>query len=231
MFFLPSARANFISLHGLWVSMPACLCNKMYLHNRRRTLEDLKKNKIKKTSHGNSQEHQAGRFSSSLVCKQFKRLCPNDSTEKHLILFLLIIVSNKWFWLDSALTTCVDCAKEKHALPSLCYIDTLKRLFQRMFLFQRSLNGHYCSREMTDIGLEKGHRRFDCHTHLGQFYIYNIYIKPLWLKSNSRFTCKWIKKSYFLFVVCLYWWKTFLWDLRFGHFISDIIYKIYFWKI
>lgn len=66
-----------------------------------------------------------------------------------------------------------------------------------MFLFQRSLNGHYCSREMTDIGLEKGHRRFDCHTHLGQFYIYNIYIKPLWLKSNSRFTCKWIKKVIF----------------------------------
>lgn len=39
---------------------------------------------------------------------------------------------------------------------------------------------------------KKGHRRFDCHTHLGQFYIWYIYIKPLWLKSSSRFTCKWI---------------------------------------
>lgn len=50
----------------------------------------------------------------------------------------------------------MDCAKEKHALPNLCYIHTLKRLSQRMFLFQRSLNGHFYGREMTDIGLEKG---------------------------------------------------------------------------
>lgn len=66
----------------------------------------------------------------------------------------------------------MDYAKEKHALPNLCYIHTLKRLSQRMFLSQRSLNGHCYSRELMDIGLEnKGHRRFDCHTHLGQFYI------------------------------------------------------------
>lgn len=49
---------------------------------------------------------------------------------------------------------------------------------------------------------KKGHRRFDCHTHLGQFYIWYIYIKPLWLKSSSRFTCKWILKRLF-FVCCL----------------------------
>lgn len=93
-----------------------------------------------------------------------------------------------------------------------------------MFLSQR-----------TDAGLDKkGHRRFDCHTHLNQFlYTKRIYIKkkPLWLRAILSLHVNGLKKkSYFLFV-CLYWWKILLWDLRFGHFISDIIYKIYFWKI
>lgn len=54
---------------------------KMYLHNRRRTLEDLKA----------KPPAAPGGFSSSLVGKQFKRLCPNDSAGKHLISLLLNI--------------------------------------------------------------------------------------------------------------------------------------------
>lgn len=49
----------------------------------------------------------------------------------------------------------MDCAKEKHALPNLCYIHTLKRLSQRMFFSQRSLKGHCYSSELMDIGLGK----------------------------------------------------------------------------
>lgn len=47
----------------------------------------------------------------------------------------------------------------------LCYIHTLQRLSQRMFLFQRFWSGHCYGRETADIDREKvwekikGHRR------------------------------------------------------------------------
>lgn len=51
----------------------------------------------------------------------------------------------------------MDFAKEKHALPNLCYIHTLKKRLPKES--ERFLSGHCNGREMTDIGLEKGHRR------------------------------------------------------------------------
>lgn len=149
----------------------ACLLvyvTKMYLHNRRRTLEDLKK---KKTSHSNSHEHQAGRFSSSVVCKQFRRLCPNDSTEKHLISFLMnhfqeVILT--WF--------------STYDMCGLCYVLQRNTLCQTSATFTPYKDSPKECSSFKDLWTVekwrisvwfKGHRRFDCHTHLGQFNIYN----------------------------------------------------------
>lgn len=102
--------------------------------------------KEKRKKKGDSCEQQTGRlFCRSACANNSTRLCPNYSTEIHLILFLLTIVSNEWLSHDSALRTCVDCAKEKRALPSLCYIHTFKTkktkgLLQRMFVFLRPLS-------------------------------------------------------------------------------------------
>lgn len=142
----------------------ACLLvyvTKMYLHNRRRTLEDFKtkkekKKKKKKEKHkpsedgGDSWEHQTGRFF--------------FSTEKHLILFLLIPMSD----FSGTYIMYGLCWKRKHALPNLCYIHTLrnkKRLPKNVPLSQ------ICERAL----LQKENKRaslFDCHSHLGQFSLY-----------------------------------------------------------
>lgn len=54
-----------------------------------------------------------------------------------------------------------------------------KGLLQRMFVFLRPLrvtknNTKFKRLKRFRFG-EKGHRRFDCHIHLGQFYIWHIY--------------------------------------------------------
>lgn len=91
-----------------------------------------------------------------------------------------------------------------------------------MFLCQRSSN-----RRRYQFGETKGHPCFDCHTHLGQF-LYIQYIKPLWLKSNSRFTCKWISKVIFCLFVsideksCL---GPTLWTFHLWHHLSNIFLK------
>lgn len=64
-----------------------------------------------------------------------------------------------------------------------------KRLFQRMFLFQRPFE---CRKNKTGFGLGKKGIVALIVTPTSASSIYDIYIKPLWLKSSSRFTCKWI---------------------------------------
>lgn len=160
-------------------------------------------------------------FSSSLVGKQFKGLCPNDSTEKHLISFLL----DKWF---QALTTCMNCVWEKRALPNLCYIQTLKTLPKNVPLSKISKRALEKSVEKKVWG-EKGHRRLIVTpTSASSIHIYNHCGSRaiLGLHVNG------LKKLFFVCCLSLLMKNViFLWDLRFGHFISDIIYKIYFWKI
>lgn len=53
-----------------------------------------------------------------------------------------------------------------------------KGLLQRMFVFLRPLRVAKKQQKVSKTKKfwfgEKGHRRFDCHTHLGQFYIWHI---------------------------------------------------------
>lgn len=130
----------------------ACLLvyvTKMYLHNRRRTLEDFKmKKKQKKKTQTLRRWRRLLRAPNGTV---FLLLwCWKDSAEEHLVLFLLIPMS------DFSGTYMVYglCWKRKHALPNLCYIHTLRntnRLPKNVPLSQ------ICERALLQER-EKGHR-------------------------------------------------------------------------
>lgn len=105
----------------------ACLLvyvTKMYLHNRRRTLEDFKTKKGKKKRKKKKQTLQRWRRLLRAPNRTvFLPLwCLKDSTEKHLILFLLIPMSD----FSGTYIMYGLCWKRRRALPNLCFIHTLR---------------------------------------------------------------------------------------------------------
>lgn len=124
------------------------------------------------------------------------------------------------------MTTCMDCVWEKRALPNLCDIHTVKRLPKNVPLSKISnchgrdaADGHWWRK-----GLEKGHliviptSASSIYNHCGSRAFLGLHVNG---KQLFFVCCLSLDEKCYLF----------FWDLRFGHFISDIIYKIYFWKI
>lgn len=121
------------------------------------------------------------------------------------------------------------CLRETCSAKPLLHSDLKKTLPKNVPLSKISKRALEKSAEKKVWG-GKGHRRLIvAPTSASSIHIYNHCGSRaiLGLHVNG------LKKKLF-FVCCLSLLMKnviFLWDLRFGHFISDIIYKIYFWKI
>lgn len=152
LLFLLSARANFNSLHGLWVSMPACLCNKMYLHNRK-TLEDLDNLPWQLTA-------APGGFCASLARKQFKKTL---SKWLHWETFDIVLIEYRFQWVILKFSTYYMyglCWRETCSAKPLLYSHlygtpkecSLSKIFKRA-LFTASLRLDIVTFERGIVGL------------------------------------------------------------------------------
>lgn len=152
---------------------------KLYLHNWR-TLEDLE---IKPP-----RGHQAASLS------------PTSASQNDLQKTLTL--RSIWYFLTRFSTYGLRFREACSAKP-LQHSQLSRKDSQRMFLFQRFFTNDGCWLE-SSLGKQRA-SPFDCHTHLGQFYIYiyvyiDIYINHCGSRANLGLHVNWWKK---LFFVCL----------------------------